>query len=337
MESPIFIVGTGRSGTSMLRLILNAHSHIAIPPELSYFSARLEELDLKRWEHPAMAASRYRAFVSDFLKKRISERVLDEEATHELEKNILEGGAGDLRRPFMMALEAYARKHKKKRWGEKSPEHLFYVDVMHAMFPGAKFILVVRDPRAGVRSMNKAPFFPDDVVFNALQRRHYQQDGYALFERSVPAGRRMIVRYEDLVASPETEVAKICDFLEEPFEPEMLDFHRKSKDYLPPITYTEKLSQPISTSSMAKWKRHLTPSEIGVVELLCAEEMARFGYEPMRTSPTVPDLLEMAVKWLYWRAYRLRMSNHRAYRAPQGMFPRTRKRLNRLFTHVREE
>ncbi len=336
MESPIFIVGTGRSGTSMLRLILNAHSHIAVPPELTYFN-RYQDLGIEKWDHPDITEAQYRTFVGDFLERRIRGRVLDEASTRELEEKILEDGVRDLRQPFMMALEAYARQHGKKRWGEKSPPHLLYADVMHAMFPDARFILVVRDPRAGVRSMNNVPFFPDDVVFNALHRRHYEKDGYSLLERSVPAGQRMVVRYEDLVASPQSEVATICDFLEEPFEPEMLDFHREAQKHLPPVVYTKQLSQPISTSSLDKWKRHLTPSEVGVIELLCAEEMTRFGYEPMRTSPTVQDLLEAAVKWLYWKVYRLRMRKQRAHRAPvDGMFPRTRKRLNSLFNRAPE-
>ena len=79
-----------------------------------------------------------------------------------------------------------------------------------------------------------ASFFPDDVVLNALGRRHHHRVGAAGLARHVPVDRRMTVRYEDLVEAPEPTLRSVCAFLGEPFEPEMLRFHETAAAYMKP-------------------------------------------------------------------------------------------------------
>ena len=177
--SPIFIVGANRSGTTLLRLLLNAYSRIAIPDELIYLDSHLGGAPIEQWRDPALSPEEYEAFVDRFLDDNCQPLT---ELDHAALKAEILAGRPDLRRPYRLALEDWAHHHGKDRWGEKTPGNLFYADVLLDMFPEAQFLYVVRDPRAGVASMQKVSFFPDDIVFNALSRRKHDTEGRALLE-----------------------------------------------------------------------------------------------------------------------------------------------------------
>ena len=329
MESPIFIVGANRSGTTLLRLILNAHSRIAIPDELIYWDSFMGGAPVEAWAEPDLSPVTYRAFVDDFLKQRAVElQGIDQAAVHE---EILGHGPHDLKRPYQIALEAWAGHHGKKRWGEKTPGNLFFADVLYEMFPDARFIYMVRDPRAGVASMQRVSFLPDDVVFNALNRRKHATTGRQILETNVPANQRTSVRYEDLVATPEPVVQRLCDFLNEPYEPEMLRFHRNAEQYMTPEasdSHNAAATRPISQKQAEKWRTELSSTDVACIEWICQNEMEAFGYET--TGATIPPgrWPEVLIKQLYWTLQCWRHAHIRQYTVKHPMLARTRKRLS---------
>lgn len=71
MKSPIFIVGANRSGTTLLRLILNAHSRIAIPEEVVYFGSFMAGVPIEKWRSPGLSEEAYSDFVHDFVFKKV--------------------------------------------------------------------------------------------------------------------------------------------------------------------------------------------------------------------------------------------------------------------------
>ena len=73
MQDPIFVVGANRSGTTLLRLMLNAHSHIAIPDELTYITPYLGGAGIQNWKDPGFSPSRYRSFVQRFVTSKDEE------------------------------------------------------------------------------------------------------------------------------------------------------------------------------------------------------------------------------------------------------------------------
>lgn len=335
VDAPIFIVGANRSGTTLLRLILNAHPRIAIPDELIYFQSSLAGTPIEQWRTPDLSPSEYEAFVDRFLDA--VDRPLDDLDRSRIKADILDGPS-TFRRPYQCALAAWARHHGKDRWGEKTPGNLFYADVLLDMFPEAQFLYVVRDPRAGVASMQGVSFFPDDVVFNALSRRKHDVRGRALLEQSVPDTQRMTVRYEDLVRAPESQTRAICRFLGEDFSPQMLHFHRDADDYMTDEAeerYNATATRPITDDRIDAWRDRLAPDEVAAVESICHDIMQRFQYEPTEHALSLATRGTMIVKKAYWALQCWRHRDVRHYTVKSQFLERTRTRLHTLVQWVR--
>jgi len=327
MDAPIFIVGANRSGTTLLRLILNAHSRVAIPDELIYFSSSLAGVPIEKWREPALTEDAYRTFVQDFLRR--AEPAMPGLDLDAVTTDIL-SGPRDFRRPYALILDAWARRDDAARWGEKTPGNLFYADVILDMFPDARFIYMVRDPRAGVASMQKVSFFPDDVVFNALSRRKHATRGRDILEQHVPSDRRITVCYEDLVTEPEATVRSVCRFLGEPFEPSMLHFHQEADAYMKDEAasdYNAAATAPISADKIYAWTERLSSDAVAVVERICQQEMQEFGYKPKAGAPSLHQRVEIAVKTAYWHVQCWRHRGVRHYTVKHPIFARLRGRL----------
>jgi len=328
MQSPIFIVGANRSGTTLLRLILNAHSRIAIPDELIYWNTYMAGKRVETWRNPDLSTIAYTRFVQDFLEKRSDSLPGIDVAT--LEQRILQSEQKDLREPYRLTLEAWVQHHGKKRWGEKTPGNLFFADVLYEMFPSARFIYMVRDPRAGVASMQRVKLFPDDVIFNALNRRKHATTGRQILETNVPANQRTTVRYEDLVATPEPVVQRLCDFLQEPYEPEMLRFHRNAEQYMTPEasdSHNAAATRPISKKQAEKWRTELSNTDVACIEWICQNEMEAFGYETTGAPIPVGRWPEVLIKQLYWTLQCWRHADIRQYTVKYPMLAGMRRRL----------
>lgn len=330
MNAPIFVVGANRSGTTLIRLLLNAHSNIAVPDELTYFGHSIGGVPISQWRTPSHDQSAYAAFVDDFLQTNCAPLAKDLDLD-DVRTTIL-SVAPNLRVPYQTVLEAWARHHGKDRWGEKTPGNLFYADYVLEMFPDAQFIYVVRDPRAGVASMQNVTFFPDDVVFNALSRRKHWKAGHRYLNSSVPDTQQITVRYEDLVRDPKMTVQRLCEFIDEPFEPGMLSFHEDADRYMKDeaaSNYNEAATKPISTDRIHGGTHRLTSTEIAIVESICAPEMKEFGYEPAHARLDWRSILEIGTKRLYWLVQCWR-NPHRHFTVKSPIFARSRQRLGLL-------
>ena len=328
MREPIFIVGANRSGTTLLRLMLNAHPRIAIPEEMVYVNARIGGVRLARWRKPGWGREAYGAFVGRFIEETCRHLAgVDREA---LRQRLLAEGPTSLRRPYALALEAFASAHGKARWGEKTPGNLFYADVLADMFPGARFVHVVRDPRAAVASMRRAPFFTDDVAFCAMNWRKHLTRGRATLKGAVAEDARLVVRYEDLVADPEQVLRSLCAFLGERYDPAMLAFHADSARFMKPEAasgFNAAATRPVSAAAVGKWRRQLARREVSLVEAVCGREMERLGYSREGGRLAAADVVALAAKRAYWNAQNWRNRHAPHYTLQHAMFARPRGRF----------
>ena len=151
------------------------------------------------------------------------------------------------------------------------------------MFPAVKFIHLVRDPRAVVRSANNFPRLPNDTVINATNWRHFMEEGHKRLVESVPSAQRYTLRYEDLTSDPESVARKICQFINEPFDACMLDFHENATSNMPSsidrLGGDRKVTRPVYADKQVKWRTDLSEHEIKMVEFICKGYMKSFGYE----------------------------------------------------------
>ena len=294
MSPPFFIVGASRSGTTMLRLMMNAHSRLAVPDEMKYFRHVDGQYDLEAWQ-TSLPREDYLALARHYLD--VQDAVFSE-ATEALEAALLATEDRTLRGPYQALLSYWARAQGKARWGEKTPHNIFYVDVMAEMFPEAQFIHVVRDPRAVVRSMGASAYYSDEPVFNALNWRMSVRTGRRFFQEHLRPEQRHTVRYEDLVRDPESVLRSTCAFLGESFEPGMLRFYETADQDMAHEIRTPSITNPVHEKGLTKWRERLSAAEVGLSEVLCREEMNTFGYERTTMGRFVSPLV--LLKWLYW-------------------------------------
>lgn len=304
-NAPIFIVGANRSGTTLLRLILNAHPQIAIPEELNYFNPWL----VNHWREAAPDREAFRSRVHWYLHQKLPSGAFGNTDLSAFEEEIVrQADTYDWRGLYQGALQSWAARHDKARWGEKTPGNLFYVDTLRAMFPEAQFIHLVRDPRAGVLSMQEASFFGDDVSINALNRRKYLREGLRR-DAAMPSEEWTRVRYEDLLTAPEDTVQSLCHFLGERYTPSMLTYYEDADQYMSAAAaqnFNQAARRPIDPTKAHSWRETLSSKDGGVIETICRREMKVLGYTLEEPSPSLYTRIAITIKFLYWYLAHLR-------------------------------
>jgi hypothetical protein len=282
-DRPIFVVGCPRSGTTLLSLMLHAHPRLAMPPEsrflLPTWRARARYGDLST---PAQRKQLARACTRK--RSRVSDLGLD---PRELRQQIL-AAPPTIGSAFGTVFQAYAELHGKARWGDKRPLYFQEVDVLLRLFPDAQVVHIVRDPRATVASLGSMPWWPYDSV--ASMATWAQADYCARRDRRrLPADVFTVLRYESLVADPESELRRLCAFLTEDFDPTMLR-PSEVRHVVPSGKHWHgNLASSVGSHRVDAWQGDLEPWELGLLEAVLARRLRRHDYpvsgEGVRPSP----------------------------------------------------
>ncbi|MFN2388437.1 MAG: sulfotransferase [Actinomycetota bacterium] len=270
---PFFIVGSARSGTTMLRLMLNAHPEVAVPPE-SRFAVELwdgrDEVDAGRFVERLAGHSMFHHW-------DLPGEVVREEL----------GGEGpcSYRAAVSAAYEAYARVHGKTRWGDKTPRYVEHIPFLARLFPDARFVHLVRDGRNVALSYADVPFGPKTVGKAAdLWARRVSAGMRA--GRALEAGRYLELCYEDLVEDPEGEAKDLCDFLDLPFDPDMLDYTERARDaVLPRAARFNPHVTERPTARTRSWQDDLEPIDAEMFEAIAGGVLSELGYERRYPQP----------------------------------------------------
>ena len=217
-ERPFFIVSAPRSGSTLLRLILDAHPRLAVPPPDWLFDLVYPYLysygDLRERVHLL-------ALAEDMLNTPTVEKWPVKPTAREL-VNL----AGDTSFAALYAAlhDGYARAEKKARWGEKTPRNSFWIDEIHALWPDAQFIHIVRDGRDQAIDISDSLLWPYSVYSGAHLWQRYVNAVRDAATRLAP-GSFFEIRYEALCADTQSSVRQMCDFLGESFDECMLRPH----------------------------------------------------------------------------------------------------------------
>ncbi|WP_028581045.1 sulfotransferase family protein [Desulfogranum japonicum] len=272
---PIFIVGAPRSGTTMLAVLLNRHSHIAIPPETQFFSEYIQETDVTSFARKSRLGN-----VEDAASfNRISDLGLSvEEIMAEYE--LLPNEPACL---LQAILAAYTAKCGKKRAGEKSPRHLEYVPHILSLYPEAKVICIVRDGRDVVRSLVKTPWAePGNPRRKGLFCMQWTEYANKIIEyrNTLPSEKFRVFRYEDVLTSGEEVLREICQFIDERFEIEMLQAGQGS-GVVPgwETRWKGKAEDGLDPSRAGAWRRQASTREICWLNMFMGKELGLMGYK----------------------------------------------------------
>ena len=284
-SKPFFIVSAPRSGSTLLRLILDAHPRLAVPPPGWLFDMVYPYLfsygDLKqRANLLALAEDMLRAPTVSRWPIKVSPDALADAAREPSFSGIYE------------ALHvAYASAGGKQRWGEKTPRNSFWMDEIRALYPGAQFIHIVRDGRDQAIDISDSLLWPYSVYSGANLWQRYVSAVRESAAR-LPAGAFLEVRYEDLCAAPEKTIRALCGFLGEAFDPVMLSPHEtRSARAWSEHPLHAKTAQPISTKFCEMYKTRLPGSDVAVLDALIGDTLKRFGYAVSSAASPAPARL----------------------------------------------
>ncbi len=270
-----FIVGCGRSGTTLLQTMLLSDPSVALPPETKYFSAIdalgwRDRFDLKNGAEFAHAVK----LVWEDQARRGLECDRDEF------ERFAAAGERTWEGLFVAYLAGFAAKSGATRIGEKSPVHTHYVGPLSRAFPEAKFIHVVRDPRAVVLSRVRAGFGSNLIEPN-VDRWRRAAEMHRDHAELLGAERYLLVRYEDLVTEQEQTLRGVCDFLGIEMTDAMLAHHKRDEKGFPKRSkgWMENTMKPVFTSSIEKWKSDMKPAQIAMIDTSLGEHLTAMGYE----------------------------------------------------------
>jgi predicted MarR family transcription regulator len=281
-----FFVGVGRSGTTLLRSIFNAHPDLAVVNE-SRFVAWMA--DHRARYHRATGFDTER-FLSDLLdNRRVPSRLREWGlAPDTVRCRVTDEDPSDLAAALRCVYGLYAERHGKGRYGDKTPRFVQDVDALGELFDEARIVHLVRDGRNVALAVSEVDFGAANVVHAAHRwaRRvgRAQRAGGALGPE-----RFRMVRYEDLTASPESVVADLCSFLDLDYGPEMLRYFEKPDEVFAGLDdqpHHENLRLPV-TQGLRDWRRQMSSENVARFEAVAGDVLAELGYEV--TSAARPD------------------------------------------------
>jgi hypothetical protein len=259
---PIFIIGSPRSGTTLVRVILDSHPNICCGPETHLIKTlQILHADIeKKWHMLKPYGSSH-----EKINKKIS--------------NILEAFTGE-----------YKKQKNKARWAEKTPDNIFRAEFINTIFPSCQFINVIRDGRDVVCSYKKR--WGRLTLFKAISTWNKAIELTYHYRTLFPKDRYLEVYYEELVSNPEKITKEIMIFLNEKWTKDLLSHQKAKHDYWfnkengeKSLELKEKQpkrhspSKPIFTSSSGKWKKELNLYEKSIVNLLMKDNLKNLGYK----------------------------------------------------------
>lgn len=290
----LFIVGCARSGTTLVHRIVDAHPEMAITPEMHWITRQFKSRN-----------------------GLVTPKLVSELAGHkrfaqfEIPREEFEGllGSGEtipyptfLNRVFGL----YGKIKNKPLVGNKTPAYVRRIPTLHALWPDAKFVHIIRDGRDVCLSIlnwkkaertagRYASWEEDPVSTTALwwerKVRKAREDGAAL-----GPGLYHEMLYEDLVEDPERECKRLCEFLGVPYDDAMIRFAEgKTRTDLPNARKTPKKAWLPITSGMRNWRTEMPVKDVERFEAAAGDLLEELGFERAVPNPS-SEALEQAAR-----------------------------------------
>lgn len=292
---PIFIVGCDRSGTTLLRLMLDRSPDLHIPAESGF----LPELVSRADEYGDFTTIRGRSFfIRDLQHHAATSKTKTFDifglTVEEADEAIAAAAPTSYSGAAAALFQAAAAKQGKPRWGDKTPRYVLHLGWLAEAFPRSRMVHIIRDPRDVTRSIRRvgwttgyrgaAEFWRDRVTAGLRSGRPLGPDRYRE------------VRYEALVRDAPTELDRLCDWLEIEYSPEMLRFFEHSREAIP-TQHSELFplaKKPVDASRAGAWRDSMDRQAVADVEEVAGELMRELGYE---VSGAKPRLWAQGVRW----------------------------------------
>ncbi|MDB4222420.1 sulfotransferase [Granulosicoccus sp.] len=273
-QSPVFVVGVPRSGTTVFSVKLAETSGIALAPETHFMPevyAKLKGLDLRDGQAVNQA-------IAKFQSGRWAPAL--ELESDEIKLAFSESSESDWPSLFAVILQLYAQKNGSERWGEKTPGHYLFVNELLDWYEDCRIIFLIRDPRAVVASNLHAPFAPSYAWFISRRWHHV----WNIYQSVIDDPRVTMVRYEDFVTEPEPALAGVKEWLGmngnlSATIPRRAEEGTTSQQGWR-VQHLQIAARPVNTQSIERWREQLSPYDTWVTEQYAGDGMTKCGYVP---------------------------------------------------------
>jgi hypothetical protein len=281
-----FIVGMGRSGTTLLRLMLDAHSQLAIGPETG-FAPELVRACRGRRPQPAELVA--------LLREQRSWGDFDFDEA-ELERRFAACRPLDAGPALREIYALYAEGQGKPRWGDKTPAYVKRMPMIAKALPEARFVHVIRDGRDVALSRAKRAI--REAAPPARAAETWRKRILRAREAAERLDHYLEVRYEDLVTDTEPTLRRVAELVELPWEEGMLRYHERASERLAEISRdlpakgakagrpgAERAAahalatQPPKQDRIAAWREQMSPADVAAFESVAGDLLAELGYE----------------------------------------------------------
>jgi hypothetical protein len=264
----ILIVGCRRSGTTLVRTILEEHPNLLVHPfEPQFFLQLYRRFGLDRIPPSSALAyilgHPYRA--PEVTGEKLGAGDFPPDLTGIVHRYMVAWSSGHENRPKVL----------------KHPAFVFHLDIAELLFPECTVIHVVRDPRASVSSQRQR-WSHLSVWQCAMHWRRAVEAARAWYRKN--AGRYIEIQYEELVQYPEESVRKLCASLSLPYSKQLLSFRQQETVFEPETGQQLKLYRAPDPSRIDLWREWLTGDDVQIVEAICSREMAWWRYPAVSSS-----------------------------------------------------
>lgn len=282
-EKSIFICGEARSGTKLLRDILGKHPSIYILKSETYIfvDSPFQKITLRNNATKEILIKSVLTMMLSKNRIQAQKMIREEEFSEEVNEIFLKlNNAGLISLipetkieifDFLANFLAKEIQHK-KRWLEKTPFHIYYIEKILDFFPDAKIIINYRDPRAVIASWLKKDKYKSILglvyTWNKLAEWILELKANPQISNSL-----FFVRYEDLVAQPEITLENICKFIQEDFNKQLLDITVVNS------LFEEKGQKGFNLTAINRWKNFLSKGQCVLIDILTSSNRKKFAYE----------------------------------------------------------
>ncbi|PID92574.1 MAG: hypothetical protein CSA96_02490 [Bacteroidetes bacterium] len=275
-----FIVGRGRSGSTLLRSLFDAHPQVKIPLESRFVQYLLYHYGYK--EHFSCEEALQAV---GLLAESFEPPALNEASLTAAIRAYAPLSFSMLCKLIYLHTHTVFPKEEILLLGDKNPRYSFFIPGLMKLFPEAKFVFLLRDYRDNVLSVGRAGKGIGErghPVVSLGRWRLYNQA--VLRQQRKHPGRFVSIRFEDLISDPETELRALCGFLQLPFRPDMLQYQEKVAAYGkqdPGFSGLHgSLQTPFNKAKVGEWKHALRGKDLLRCEVLAGRLAEGLGYAP---------------------------------------------------------
>jgi len=284
-----FILGRPRSGTTLVRMLFDAHPNVIIPPEFPIIPLVITKFRRVSYWNESLIESFISTIYENhtFGHRTIGQLKIDREAlTRNLKSLAGNCSLGDLLIRFNAHSGSSFPKSEIRIAGDKNPIYSVCINWLLEIFPSAKFICLVRDYRdifVSLVTMNGKPFEAPNLCLQ-VARWNYVSRQFLKYRKKY-SGKFFLIRYEDLVAQPESSVKKLTAFLGIPFDPKVFDFYQSRDQIIQTYSpenirsFHSHLITPINTGRINMWQGKLTENQVRMADQLAGKAAGLLGYK----------------------------------------------------------